>query len=120
VHAALSLLPGLGWEDGTKDSPPGHRPIAAGRAQLKRHLFRVRYWQTVFGYRQVTEIVTTTRQKVRVVFLAKRGSLQVMAGKFVIKKSAGQYHFVLKAANGEILSRISGISPELITESPQV
>lgn len=27
-----------------------------------------------------------------------------MAGKFVIKKSAGQYHFVLKAANGEIIA----------------
>jgi uncharacterized protein YegP (UPF0339 family) len=27
-----------------------------------------------------------------------------MAGKFAIKKSAGQYHFVLKAANGEIIA----------------
>jgi uncharacterized protein len=27
-----------------------------------------------------------------------------MAGKFVIKKAAGQYHFVLKAANGEIIA----------------
>jgi uncharacterized protein YegP (UPF0339 family) len=27
-----------------------------------------------------------------------------MAGKFVIKKSAGQYHFVLKAGNGEIIA----------------
>jgi methylmalonyl-CoA/ethylmalonyl-CoA epimerase len=37
----------------------------------------IELWQTVFGYEQVTEIVTNTRQKVRVVFLAKRGSLQV-------------------------------------------
>jgi len=37
----------------------------------------IEHWQTVFGYQQVTEIVTNTRQKVRVVFLAKRGSLQV-------------------------------------------
>lgn len=37
----------------------------------------IEYWRTVFGYRQETEIVTNTRQKVRVVFLAKRGSLQV-------------------------------------------
>jgi methylmalonyl-CoA/ethylmalonyl-CoA epimerase len=35
------------------------------------------HWQTVFGYRQVTDPVTNARQKVRVVFLAKRGSLQV-------------------------------------------
>jgi uncharacterized protein YegP (UPF0339 family) len=27
-----------------------------------------------------------------------------MAGKFEIKKSAGQYHFVLKAGNGEIIA----------------
>jgi uncharacterized protein YegP (UPF0339 family) len=26
-----------------------------------------------------------------------------MAGKFVIKKAAGQYHFVLRAPNGEII-----------------
>ena len=37
----------------------------------------IAHWQTVFGYEQVTEIVTNTRQKARVVFLARRGSLQV-------------------------------------------
>lgn len=35
------------------------------------------HWQAVFGYRQETEIVTNTRQKVRVVFLARQGSLPV-------------------------------------------
>jgi methylmalonyl-CoA/ethylmalonyl-CoA epimerase len=35
------------------------------------------HWQTVFGYRQATEIVTNSRQKVRVVFLDRPGSLQV-------------------------------------------
>ena len=35
------------------------------------------HWQAIFGYRQETEIVTNTRQKVRVVFLARPGSLQV-------------------------------------------
>jgi methylmalonyl-CoA/ethylmalonyl-CoA epimerase len=34
-------------------------------------------WRTVFGYQQGTEIVTNAREKVRVVFLAKHGSLQV-------------------------------------------
>jgi methylmalonyl-CoA/ethylmalonyl-CoA epimerase len=34
-------------------------------------------WREVFGYRQETEIVTNTRQKVRVVFLGRPGSLQV-------------------------------------------
>jgi methylmalonyl-CoA/ethylmalonyl-CoA epimerase len=37
----------------------------------------IEHWQTVFGYEQATEIVTNTRQKVRVVFLVKPGSLQV-------------------------------------------
>jgi methylmalonyl-CoA/ethylmalonyl-CoA epimerase len=35
------------------------------------------HWEAVFGYRQETQIVTNTRQKVRVVFLARPGSLQV-------------------------------------------
>jgi methylmalonyl-CoA/ethylmalonyl-CoA epimerase len=34
-------------------------------------------WIRLFGYRQATEIVVNTRQKVRVVFLEKEGSLQV-------------------------------------------
>jgi methylmalonyl-CoA/ethylmalonyl-CoA epimerase len=37
----------------------------------------IEHWQTVLGYQQVTEPVTNTRQKVRVVFLEKRASLQV-------------------------------------------
>ena len=36
-----------------------------------------RFWETVFGYRQVTKIITNTRQKVRVVFLTKPTSMQV-------------------------------------------
>jgi methylmalonyl-CoA/ethylmalonyl-CoA epimerase len=34
-------------------------------------------WTQVFGYRQATEIVVNSRQKVRVVFLERAGSLQV-------------------------------------------
>jgi methylmalonyl-CoA/ethylmalonyl-CoA epimerase len=34
-------------------------------------------WEQVFGYRQATQVVTNTRQKVKVVFLAKAGSLAV-------------------------------------------
>lgn len=37
----------------------------------------IKHWQKVFGYRQHTEIVVNTRQKVRVVFLEKENSLQV-------------------------------------------
>lgn len=34
-------------------------------------------WSEVFGYEQATEIILNTRQKVRVVFLAKPGSLPI-------------------------------------------
>jgi methylmalonyl-CoA/ethylmalonyl-CoA epimerase len=34
-------------------------------------------WETLFGYRRATEIVTNTRQKVKVVFLEKAGSVPV-------------------------------------------
>jgi methylmalonyl-CoA/ethylmalonyl-CoA epimerase len=37
----------------------------------------VEYWQAVFGYRQTTCITENTRQKVKVVFLSKKGSLLV-------------------------------------------
>lgn len=37
----------------------------------------IEQWQTVFGYRQMTEMVVNTRQKVKVVFLAKANSLTV-------------------------------------------
>lgn len=34
-------------------------------------------WTTVFGYRQHTKVVTNSRQRVRVVFLTKPGSLDL-------------------------------------------
>ncbi len=37
----------------------------------------IEHWRDVFGYKQVTEIVINTRQKVKVVFLAKENSLTV-------------------------------------------
>ena len=35
----------------------------------------ISYWEKVFGYRQMTDVVTNTLQKVRVVFLKKKKSL---------------------------------------------
>ena len=35
------------------------------------------HWKSVFGYRQMTEIVINTRQKVKVVFMLKENSLTV-------------------------------------------
>ncbi len=37
----------------------------------------ISYWTSVFGYRQMTETVSNTLQKVRVVFLAKENSLLI-------------------------------------------
>lgn len=37
----------------------------------------IEHWEKVFGYKQMTEIVINTRQKVRVVFLTKSDSLPV-------------------------------------------
>lgn len=37
----------------------------------------IEYWSTVFGYRQSTEIIVNTRQKVKVTFLTKVGSLSI-------------------------------------------
>ena len=34
-------------------------------------------WKNAFGYRQMTEIVTNTRQKVKVVFLTKEDSITI-------------------------------------------
>jgi methylmalonyl-CoA/ethylmalonyl-CoA epimerase len=37
----------------------------------------IEHWKKVFGYEQVTAVVVNTRQKVKVVFLKKEGSLTV-------------------------------------------
>lgn len=37
----------------------------------------IEHWEKVFGYKQMTEIVLNTRQKVKVVFLEKENSLTV-------------------------------------------
>ncbi|MRS03915.1 hypothetical protein EG832_11950 [bacterium] len=37
----------------------------------------ISYWDKVFGYRQMTEVITNTLQKVRVTFLGKEGSIAI-------------------------------------------
>lgn len=37
----------------------------------------ISHWETVFGYRQATEVVLNTLQKVYVVFLEKEGSMTI-------------------------------------------
>ncbi len=37
----------------------------------------IEHWERIFGYKQMTDIVVNTRQKVKVVFLSKENSLMV-------------------------------------------
>lgn len=37
----------------------------------------IEYWENTFGYRQMTEVVVNTRQKVKVVFMSKEESLTI-------------------------------------------
>jgi methylmalonyl-CoA/ethylmalonyl-CoA epimerase len=37
----------------------------------------MRQWEALFGYRKNSDVIVNTRQKVRVVFLSKKGSLTV-------------------------------------------
>jgi methylmalonyl-CoA/ethylmalonyl-CoA epimerase len=37
----------------------------------------VLYWNNAFGYKQMTEVVTNTRQKVKVIFLCKDDSITI-------------------------------------------
>ena len=37
----------------------------------------IEHWKTAFGYRQSTEVIVNTRQKVKVAFLTKDGSLDI-------------------------------------------
>lgn len=34
----------------------------------------IKYWEEVFGYKQMTEVVINTRQKVKVVFIKRKFS----------------------------------------------
>jgi methylmalonyl-CoA/ethylmalonyl-CoA epimerase len=72
-------------------------------------------WERVFGYRRMTDVVTNTRQKVRVVFLEKPGSLPVKLiepsdlesplQNFVKQRGGGLHHlcFRCESVNGELI-----------------
>lgn len=76
----------------------------------------IAHWQDVFGYRQMTSIVTNTRQKVRVAFLVKEGSLTVKLIEpsdpasslyAFAKRGGGLHHLCFKCANlGDELGRL--------------
>lgn len=65
----------------------------------------IKHWERVFGYKQMTRIVNNTRQKVKVVFLKKDGSIPIKliepvdehstVFKFA-KKGGGLHHLCFK------------------------
>ena len=44
---------------------------------VKNIMEGISYWETVFGYRQMTEVITNSLQKVKVTFLCKEESVLV-------------------------------------------
>jgi len=68
----------------------------------------IAHWEKIFGYSQQTDIVENSRQKVRVVFLKKNGSLSVKLVEPVgedspvyrfAKKGGGLHHLCFKCDN---------------------
>jgi len=68
------------------------------------------YWERIFGYSQMTFPVINSRQKVRVVFLSKEGSLPVKLIEPVegnnslqnfVNRGGGFHHICFKCANVE-------------------
>jgi methylmalonyl-CoA/ethylmalonyl-CoA epimerase len=75
------------------------------------------HWESVFGYRQLTEIVVNTRQKVKVVFLSKEDSIMIKLieptdesspiYRFA-RKGGGLHHLCFKCGKlGEELKRLN-------------
>lgn len=85
----------------------------------------ISYWEKIFGYKQMTEIVINTRQKVKVVFLTKENSLIIKlieptdetspVYKFAMK-GGGLHHlaFRCKEINEEI-SRLKSLGLRVLT-----
>lgn len=68
----------------------------------------IAHWEKVFGYRQMTEIVNNSRQKVNVTFLKKEGSLTIKLIEPVgetspiyrfAKQGGGLHHICFKCGN---------------------
>ena len=85
----------------------------------------ISYWEKVFGYKQMTEIVVNTKQKVKVVFLTKENSLVVKLIEptdetspiyRIARKGGGLHHlaFRCKEINDEI-TRLKSLGLRVIT-----
>jgi len=86
----------------------------------------IRHWEKVFGYRQMTEVVTNTRQKVNVVFLKKENSMLIKLIEptdetspiySFAQKGGGLHHLCFKTENmDQELVRLKGEGLRIITQ----
>ena len=73
----------------------------------------VNRWRQVFGYEPMTEVITNTRQKVRVIFLRKEGSINV---KLIepCDETSPVYHFAQKGGGlHHLCMRCNNVANEL-------
>jgi methylmalonyl-CoA/ethylmalonyl-CoA epimerase len=68
----------------------------------------INQWQELFGYDKISDVVTNTRQKVRVVFLSKKGSVTVKLLEptdpsspvfLVARRGGGLHHLCFRCRN---------------------
>lgn len=89
----------------------------------------ISYWKNAFGYIQMTEIITNTRQKVKVVFLKKKDSIIVKLIEPVednqslinfVNRGGGFHHVCFRChdLNGEIDRLSSNGMIKLVSPQP--
>ena len=86
----------------------------------------VERWQLVFGYRPRTSVVTNTRQKVRVLFLSREGSLEVKLIEptdnsspihAMARRGGGLHHLCFRVASLDTeMVRLRALGLRIITE----
>jgi methylmalonyl-CoA/ethylmalonyl-CoA epimerase len=86
----------------------------------------INYWKNVFGYKQQTDIVINTRQKVKVVFLTKKDSTMVKLLEplnetstiyLFARRGGGLHHLCFKCSNLiHKLGELNGLGMRTITQ----
>jgi len=88
----------------------------------------IKYWEEVFDYKQITEVVVNTRQKVKVAFLKKENSLliklieptdETSSVYRVARKGGGLHHLGFRCNDiNEEITRLKSLGLRVIT-NPQ-
>ncbi len=86
----------------------------------------IAHWEKVFEYRQMTQIVINTRQKVKVVFLTKKDSITIKLIEplddtsmiyALAQKGGGLHHVCFRCADmSEELTRLKGLGLRVLAE----